>query len=1471
MGPRIHHPRPHRHADRPQRPTTETHRDEAHPAIETPAPHTVPTSPPLFHPIGFTLDLPRISLPTVTARSGNPLFRPNQANSMTPMDAPTTQATVAPHLQTRSAVDQLEDQIKAEIQRRQAHLDREHARHPQRTAPSDSRLTALLRLRDELGRLKTAGQIRSPGFRRLVAQARQLLLEGAVNHQREKVQEGHRIATATYNYYQAHTRREQILQIIRDHYPPSSRGIQTGYFHVTDEERNPNDPSTDTLNNIAIIRTYERLSRSTNSTDNEMAHAFSGAIAELHNPFTLSDTATIEDVETGTILFHNLYGNPTDPEHPHAIARFLGQVGETTRQDLEHNEGYQSRRRLQDSLASLENLRQSARILESTGDALPPEVVHQTRDMLIQRLSSAEQSIVQEMRRLEASRPYDQTARYREGNQWIEESVPSRTPTPEEARLEQLHQECRALQSRLRSLQDNDPQATHTLTEAVHITLRAEEENTRILLHGELRQANSPELTDEINRVQTGTGNFSDLEVRLEHYQHAMERMDTAIMRESIRGRIEMYRSMLPLVQTTDRTMTVLSAGQGGDSDFSSRYEELIHRYERIDQSIDAGHLDQARRDFIQLEQAQVGQELQEHFVFSGRLQTGIAIGIVAASAATMNIAGLALMPETALAIEAGEATLGARMAYAAATAPAFQLTHYVASDFLTGTNHLYDPNQTVGQNLFRYAEDYARNVGNNIAIGETLRFVQQTAFARIAERQLIQEGALAANGMRSAAEGALIRARAVRVAQDGLTSTAVSTAALGPELGAVQAWGFLDRNLTDALHGRFDLTRGTEETLLSTQTWQDQAIFILGMRVGHLTTTPLLGPINGAARNIAIARVRGRYTEALRASQTAGEAWNRYVTQGEGRGADVRARLREAIEARQRLEQHPSVRDLISPEQHAETQRLSDALARANDMRLSNPFRSPWAGLTFVALGADGGAAFIRPTRSTRRSTSSNPPTSSPSRTTSHPQLRTVGLISAILDMPEVVSSHRQGSHEVEVATSVEGLATTRQHITQRARQLGLRGVQNFGSDDLIFENPHTNPPERLTIRFTRLQGATILDPTRANLPESNNPSANTSYIAARRLQRLLQERGISLNTISYDPNGRRLILRTNPGADLIADGNLIESLLPESQGQNIFREDPGDGRHILRVTNADRSPLLTVEITRRDVAGQPPRLPNSQNRTLEATTARRSRRGRHATTTPSTPNTASPIAETPQPQPRTLPRTAAGIRTAQALGDWLMRRMNIVDPATAHRAILPDHMHYDEAHHRVVIAVPESQVGQARQYISLFMGGRLVGSSRPTPDVLILRMRTSVGQPELIVEITGTRSYRNPVTVEDRQPGTQAPSEAPTASPGIEPQSVTTQMPPTLTQPISLDIYHFCHSPLGLAGERTRGIGYSFESGSRNLIILHGIGNRNEAKDTLRNQAAARHIPITEISETHWRLGGSDGVDVNFQALNP
>lgn len=1063
MGPHI---RPPGHSRRPP-PTTERS-DREPPLAESATTSPAPANPQPFIPVGFHLDIPNpFHRDLTTQPNSTSIFRPSHsmtqgATGMVPVEAPTTPSNSAPPLENRSEVDRLEDQIKAEIRTLRQRLG-----HAHRNSNQDfRRFNKLMELSTRLGQLKIAGQIHSTGFRNLLTQARQLLLEGEVRRNSQRQTEGVRIATATWNYYQAHRYRQNVISVLQDQYPHSSRGLQTDYAQLPEGERNPNDPSAETLNNSAILRTYRSLSNSSNPEERAAASAFSGAIAEINHHQGLGENVTLEQLQTATQLYQNIYGSPAQSQHP--LQGFLNRVQGTQQRDLEQNPGFQSRQRLEQSLSALQSLQQMRHILrQAATENMPPLVVQETREEVLRRLEASDRTIQEEITRLK-NNPTTHQVRYQEGGHWITEDVADRTPTSEQVRLERFHHQILEIQNRLRRLSNTHSQANSELAQIIDSTLELEEAQTRILMQNEIRDAHDPSIARTLDQVQATQPNFANLDVRLEHYSDIVTRLDTSLIKASVQARIDMYTSMLPQVQSTDRTIGILSAGMGGEVDFVSHYREMIHRYERIAQAIDQGHLTQARRDFIRLEQAQAGQDLQDHFTLAGHVQTGVALGIIAASAATMNAAGLLLLPETALAIEAGEATLGMRLMYAAATAPAFQLTHYGLSDLFTGTHHLYDPQQSARENLARYGEDYVRNVGNNAVIGETLRFVQQSAFTRLAERQLMQEGALANRGIYSAAERLLIQTRASRIAQDGLTSTAVSATALGPELVAVQAWGFLDRNLTDAAHGRFNIGQAAQETVLNPQSWKDQAIFILGMRVGHLTTTPVLGHLHRTARDIATNRVRGRYDEALQASQEAGRAWNRYITNGEGRGADIRTRLLQAVEARQRLEQHSAIRDLVSPEQHAETQRLVNALEQAKDMRLSNPYRdNSLLGLGFIFTGADTGnilSSTPRPGSGVRRRNTAQ------TEQSNNPTLLTVENALAQIDQSQIhFNMTRVSAGTLKLNVDPQNANDIYEALSRMAQENGLEILSNHQGRIFCLApaNDRNNNAKKITIRI--------------------------------------------------------------------------------------------------------------------------------------------------------------------------------------------------------------------------------------------------------------------------------------------------------------------------------------------------------------------------------------------------------------------
>lgn len=1324
------------------------------------------------------------------------------AAGMVPIAAPASPSANVP----RNEPERLELAFKEA--RDQAALALQTARG-RRIRDARERMGRFVSVSENLGRLKIFGQTRR-NLRTLRETAHRELIEGALANDTTRVSQGCRITQAIESYHRVEDRQAAVYDILSRLYPhTSTQGIRLEYASAARNLRGQTlgdglyEPSLEFMRDLAIVRTYQRLSHGT-PEERTQAAAIERVIADVNNPPFFLDPDSVDFLETETRRLSTIYEKPENG--PDSLRAFFSNVHHTQLQDLEQNPGYRNRRALEASLDHLETHARTLNLLEDRPGSLPPVLLENLKNDLLQSARTLREQMTQTLRNLETERP-PRTVRFQENGHWMTEEVPSTEPSAAEiayrSQLERIEGQIRQLEN----FDATSPSATELMRRHLRIIGGFEEDHVRHLMGRETRL-----LSQNLPDIPL-SGNAAD---RARLYRQRLNQTDIALMRQTIQARIDMYRNMTSTVHRADRALQAIgSIGDLGTVNSTGNFHAVVERYRRIDRMIEDGRVDQAQRELTSLEQAQIGAHLQDHFEVSSHVNTAASIGIIAASAASMNIGGFLLAPELALSASAANATWATRALYTAATAPIFRLTHNGLDAWISDDSNIFYRTPRGDETLLRNIADntahFARQTGNDIGMMITMQTAMgqfqalgRSRLQNIAQRQLLAEGRIASGTLTPEMQN-LVAQRALELGQNIGTQAAMHAGGFASELAALQAWGFGSEAVGSRIDtGSWEFGQAFRRSFLDVNIWKEQGVFVLGMRAGAVLTSPILSPLHEGARDIAVDRVRDRYEAVMARSETAGRAWTRYLETGEGNPDTIFKNIESALERRLELLRNPAIRDVVRPEAVGETEAaLHQIREERAGLRLQIPFWMRSLAGSMGILAADGGGR-INPATSVHTEAPQVPPSgASPSTsagarrgptasTGTNLRLRTIGLIGVILDMPEVVASYHRGSPTIEVATSDEGFESARAHIVQKARSLGLRGVRNLGSEDLVFESP-LDSSERLTVHFTRLQGETTPNPTHAARPESTEASANPSFIAARNLQRTLRERGIPFSTVSYDPQSRRLILRTARGADLIADGDLIESLLPDVPGRNLHREDPGDGRHILRVTHADGSPLLIIEVTRRDITGQPPPLPAIRNQVPETSRARRNRRTQASSQASSVPKPPIPASETP-PSPRTIPRTTSGIRTPQALASWFIKRLHVVDPQTATRAVIPDHIDYDEANHRVVVSIPESQLGAANAYISLLLRGRAFNKSQSSPDTLILRVPTFINQPELTIEITGNRSYRSPVSSEASQPATPPPGDAaasppavppnpqPIPPPGVEPQPAT---PPPPTSP--------------------------------------------------------------------------------------
>lgn len=953
------------------------------------------TPPPL--PVGLIPGLqlaipPNLLAPPRTSVSPtSSLFRPptQQASSqqgLQPIAAPERPTSNAP---PATEEERLERQFKEEISQLRILVQRSHGTSLTRAR---RRLARFEEVERHLATLKIHGQTRRT-LRTLLEEGHRRLVRAAIRNNEDDLSQGTRIAHAVENYHRIEERASAVLEVLARLYPSTTtRGIRLEY---TGNERNSRgqqagtslyEPPLEFMRNLAIVRTYQALRTSTRPEDQAMARAIEGIVSEINAPSLMSDPDNVEFLENETSRLENIYGTPWVEGQSNHVERFFQRVHQTELRDLERNPGFQNRRALQTSLANLTVLSRSLTVLERNPGPISPEALTQTRTALLQTARTLQGRLTEELRRLESNRPM-RTVRYQEDGHWMTEEVRDPNPTEQERNLRARIDRLNGIAGQLERFDSSAPEASTQIQGHMRTLIGYEEEQLRSYLHTEANLTNHPNLAQEVEASLQ-----EPLPQRLEHYQRLLDRTDTALMRQTVQARIDMYRAMIPTVRRTDRTFSALSliGGGPGGVDTTGGYTILIERYEHVRHLIDSGHVNEAQRELSSLEQAQFGAHLQGQFEASGHINMATSIGIIAASAMTMNVAGLTLFPELALSAEAAGAAWTTRLAYTAATAPFFRLTHNSLDAWLSGDlNVLYrTPSEgegvleNVADNALRFSGQTVNDVGMMFSMQTALRGFQGAAQARLmrtAENQLVSEGALQF-GPRSMEELAQVSRRAAQLAEGGLRQTAMAGGAFATELTALQSWGFLDANFQNALQRRFDPGSALRQTFFSGRSWIDQAVFILGMRAGHSLTAPFFGPINEAARDAAIRNVRAQYDQTMTQIRTAGEQWRNHVESGEGNPVEVLQSLQSALEARQRLAENPALRGAVDPQSYAAAQQTLDVVRaqlertrtpRPQETRPSSGPIGSWImglGMMFMGVGGIGMPVVAR--RTTRRHT---------------------------------------------------------------------------------------------------------------------------------------------------------------------------------------------------------------------------------------------------------------------------------------------------------------------------------------------------------------------------------------------------------------------------------------------------------------------------------------------------------------------
>ncbi len=921
----------------PHHPATEHPHTRSNPVIEQTSVLPIPVRP--IPGLGLAFFTGRLAPPTTTVPPTSPLFRPPlttptvQEQGLQPIATPTQ---TVPETPPRTEEERLERQFKTELRRLRSLVQTSRGRT---LLQAQSRLQRFEEVERHLETLKIHGQTRRI-LRTLLDEGHRRLIQAAVRNNNEDFQQGTHIATAIQAYHRMEERAAAVVETVAQFYPPTTtRGIRLEYTgHESNSRGEPAghgnyEPPLEVLQNLTIVRTYRSLCNSSNPEERIMAESIQRIVGDINAPGMMSDPDNVEFLEQETTRLQGIYGAPENPATDH-LGHFFTRVHQTQLQDLERNPAYQNRQALQASLENAEVLSRSLQILERNTGPVSESALTQTNVQLLQIARRAHERIAASLRQLEARRP-TQIVRYQEDGHWITDEVPSHNPAPEEqslsSRLERLNGEIQQLEH----FDATAPDATGRVQRHMRILMGYEEEIVQSHLREEAR------LTGNTNFARVLEARLSsDPLQRIEYYRNTLHRSDVSLLRQTVQARIAMYRSMIPAVRSADRSLDRMGhLGGSSGYDTTGDYTTLIERYEHAQALVEANQTEAAQRELTTLEQAQIGTQLQDRFETSGHINMGVSLGVMAASAFSMNVAGLALLPELALSAEVAEAAWTTRLGYTALTVPIFRMSHNVMHDYMTGDSTVWDSTTSVEQNMDRYGRALMGDIGAFMTLGTVMRGFQRATQARmmhIAENQLLAEGTMQ-SGPRSLAEMTLISSRAAQIAQGLGTRAALTGGSFGTELTAIQAWGFLDANFQNALEARFVPLETLNQTVLNPQAWQEQAVFILGMRAGHSLTNPLFGPINEVAREAAIGRIRNEYDQTMIRVRTAGESWRNYVENREGNPVEVLRALKEALEARQRLAENPALQGAVDLRSYAATQQTLDVV-RAHLTRVQTP-----------------------------------------------------------------------------------------------------------------------------------------------------------------------------------------------------------------------------------------------------------------------------------------------------------------------------------------------------------------------------------------------------------------------------------------------------------------------------------------------------------------------------------------------------
>ncbi len=738
-------------------------------------------------------------------------------------------------------------------------------------------------------------------LRPLVDEAVTRIASGALNNDDDYADEGLRVANSLIRYQRVEAQQVAVAEALQRLYPTGTTiGLQLDYSQANAVVRrwietgpHMNEPSLEVMSHLAIVRTYQALRQSQNPAERQMAQAIEAVLLP-----TLGDVGTqilppdSIDGERGldalSQRLETVYGSPR-------LEAFFSRVQQTERQDLQNNSGFQNRLALQEGLNQLPQWERTRTALTAaTPGSLSTTQLTQYRDQLVQRAQALRTFFDSEISRshdAQRSAAPLRTVRYMEDGHWVEDQVPDlHWQGPMELEARRNWRQLDAQITQLQGLNPSDGGSLAVLQSATQTTIRLEEAHVRARVEREVQYvstlpnavSDATAIEGRLSAIQIGSGDVSS---RVTAYQGVLGQVDTAVLTRSVDSRIASFQQMVPTLQTDDRYNIF------GYS-FAPNAQSMADRYTQVRRMIREGRVDEARRVFVELEQAQMGPDLQGRYESARWTNLGVSVGIIVVSAFVMRQVNLAAGPAL---VESLGAVWGPRATLALGSIAFRGSSNFLESRMTSDTTAFYDDNRSVFQNAGRFGLQVTQDIGMFAFMGGALGRFNQWADAR--ELGPVMRG----------------------------------FGAFGTELTAIQGWSFG----MGTVRNRGDFVTAAGQTILSGAAWAEQTLTLVGIRGGTALSLPVFGPMNQIAEEAATGRYRDIFNRAEAAVQNAQQSWNNYVQNGEGNPVDVISSFRRALEQRQALLDIPELASIRDPQTYqANQQTLEFVRAQEADLR---------------------------------------------------------------------------------------------------------------------------------------------------------------------------------------------------------------------------------------------------------------------------------------------------------------------------------------------------------------------------------------------------------------------------------------------------------------------------------------------------------------------------------------------------------